>query len=71
MHCFGKFSLLILKPIDNAKVKTKIQHKKNERKSKVFSYDEGIKESQTSEHRESCDTIKGIRMDNASPKEKA
>ena len=36
----------MLKPIDNAKVKTKIQHK-YERKSNVFSYDEGIKESQT------------------------
>ena len=27
-HRFGKFSLLTLKPIDNAKVKTKIQHGK-------------------------------------------
>ena len=43
---------------------------KNERKSKVFSYDEELKESQTSEHRESCDTIKGIRTNNAFPKEK-
>ena len=61
----------MLKPICNVKVKTKIQHGKMRGSRKLFSYDEGIKESQTFEHKESCDTVKGIRTDNASPKEKA
>ena len=61
----------MLKSIDNAKVKSKILHEKMRGGRKLSFYDEGIKESQTSENRESCDTIKSIRMDNASPKEKA
>ena len=61
----------MLKPIDNAEVKTKIQHGKMKGSQKLFSYDEGINESQTFEHRESCDMVKGIMTDNASPKEKA
>ena len=61
----------MLKPFDNAKVKTKIQHGKMRGSRKSFSYDEGIKESQTSEHRESYDTVKGIRTDNASSKRKS
>ena len=50
----------MLKPIDNAKVKTKIQHKKNERKSNVFSYDKGIKKSQCStlSTKKNCDGIR-------------
>ena len=60
----------MLKPIDNMEVKTKIQHRKMRGSLKCFSYDEGIKESQTFEHKESCDTTKGIKTDNASPKEK-
>ena len=34
--------------IDNVEVKTKIQYEKIGESSNVFSYDEGIKESQTS-----------------------
>ena len=36
MYCFGKFSLLMLKPINNAEVKTKIQHEKMRGSLKCF-----------------------------------
>ena len=46
INCFGKFLLFMIEFIDNAEVKTKIQHEKI-RKSIVFSYDGGIKGSRT------------------------
>ena len=50
----------MLKPIDNTEVKTKVQQEKW-KKVNVFSYDEGIKESQTSSKKKFVIRKEGIR----------